>query len=895
MKIVVVESPSKAKTINKYLGPGYEVLASFGHIRDLPAKDGSVDPEADFRMIWEVDSQSQKRVNDIANALKDADTLILATDPDREGEAISWHVLEVLKEKKALKKQAVERVVFNAITKQAVTDAMKHPRPIDAALVDAYLARRALDYLFGFTLSPVLWRKLPGSRSAGRVQSVALRLVCDRELEIEKFVAKEYWSIFAKLTTPRNEAFDARLVAADGKKFQRLDIDTGAQAQDIKSALETATFSIASVEAKPARRNPPAPFTTSTMQQEASRKLGFAPAITMRLAQRLYEGIEIDGETTGLITYMRTDGIDMAPEAIADIRAMIGNNYGKQYVPSAPREYHNKSKNAQEAHEAVRPTGAARTPGDVAKFVDRDQARLYELIWNRAVASQMESAELERTTVEIVAKSGSRTIDLRATGQVVKFDGFLTLYQEGQDEAADDEESRRLPAMAQGEALAKQSIEASQHFTEPPPRFSEAALVKRMEELGIGRPSTYASVLQVLQDRGYVRIDKKRLIPEDKGRVVVAFLESFFARYVEYDFTANLEEQLDRISNAEIDWKKVLKDFWGDFIGAVNEIKDVRNRAVLDALNEVLGAHIFPARADGGDPRQCPTCGTGQISLKSGRFGAFIGCSNYPECRYTRQMTPGAGGIQSTKVLGVDPVTNLEVTIRGGRFGTYLQLGEQAKPEKPAKGKKAEPVEKPKRASLPKGVAPDDIDLDKALALLALPREVGKSPEDGEPILAGVGRFGPYVKHGKVYASLEDGDDVLNVVLNRAITLIADKIANPKKGRRFGADPGKVLGDHPDKGGNVVVKNGRYGPYVSNNGVNATLTGDLTPDTVTLDQAIVLLDARAAAMGNMPPGKRRAAGRKTASGKAAKEPAAKKPAAKKAPRKRAAAKTEAAE
>jgi DNA topoisomerase-1 len=878
MKVVVVESPSKAKTINKYLGPGYEVLASFGHIRDLPAKDGSVDPEDNFKMLWEIDPQSQKRVNDIAHALKGADTLILATDPDREGEAISWHVLEALNEKNALKGHAVERVVFNAITKQSVTEAMKHPRAIDDGLVNAYLARRALDYLVGFTLSPVLWRKLPGARSAGRVQSVALRLVCDRELDIEKFVAKEYWSIVAKLTTPRGDAFEARLVGADGQKIQRLDISTGVQADDLKQALESATFTVSSVEAKPARRNPPPPFTTSTMQQEASRKLGFAPAIAMRLAQRLYEGVEIDGETTGLITYMRTDGIDIAPEAITDIRAMIGKNYGKEYVPGSPRTYQNKSKNAQEAHEAVRPTNPSRTPDQVAKFVDRDQARLYELIWNRAVASQMESAELERTTVDIAAKSGARAIDLRATGQVVKFDGFLTLYQEGQDETSEDEESKRLPAMSQHETLTKQAIEAEQHFTEPPPRFSEAALVKRMEELGIGRPSTYASVLQVLQDRGYVRIDKKRLIPEDKGRVVVGFLESFFARYVEYDFTASLEEKLDRISNNEIDWKEVLQEFWVGFIGAVNDIKELRITQVLDALNDLLEPHIFPARTDGGEVRQCPTCGIGKLSLKVGRFGAFIGCSNYPECRFTRQMTPGAGGVQSTKVLGVDPVTNLEVTIRGGRFGTYLQLGEQAQVEKRPKGSKGPkppPPEKPKRASLPKGVAPEDIDLEKALALLALPREVGKSPEDNEPILAGVGRFGPYVKHGKVYASLEEGDDVLTVGLNRAVHLIADKIANPKKGgRRFGADPGKALGDHPDKGGPIVVKNGRYGPYVSHNGINATLTGDKTPETVTLDEAIVLLDARAALVGNSPKG-RRAAGRKQASGKAAAKPTAK--------------------
>jgi DNA topoisomerase I len=861
MNIVVVESPSKAKTINKYLGSGYEVLASFGHIRDLPPKDGSVDPDNDFRMLWEVDAKSNQRMNDIARALKGADKLILATDPDREGEAISWHVLEVLKEKNALKDQKIERVVFNAITKQAVSEAMKHPRQIDGALVDAYLARRALDYLVGFTLSPVLWRKLPGARSAGRVQSVALRLVCDRELEIEKFVAKEYWSILAKLATPRNEVFEARLVGADGQKIQRLDIGSGAEAESFTRDLENAIFTVTAVEAKPARRNPPPPFTTSTMQQEASRKLGFAPAITMRLAQRLYEGVEIDGEATGLITYMRTDGIDMAPEAIADIRSMLGHNYGKEYVPASPREYHNKSKNAQEAHEAVRPTSASRTPAEVAKYVDRDQARLYELIWNRAVASQMESAELERTTVDIVAKAGSRNIDLRASGQVVKFDGFLTLYQEGQDETSDDDESRRLPAMSEGESLSKQAIESSQHFTEPPPRFSEAALVKRMEELGIGRPSTYASILQVLQDRGYVRIDKKRLIPEDKGRVVVAFLESFFTRYVEYDFTAGLEEKLDEISAGNINWRAVLAEFWEQFVGAVNEIKEVRNRVVLDALNDLLEPHIFPERTDGKPRRQCPQCDTGQLSLKTGRFGAFIGCSNYPDCNFTRQITPNADGVQGKKVLGEDPVTGLEVTLRGGRFGPYLQLGEQIKPPKPKRGEKKPEVEKPKRASIPKGIAPDDIDLEKALGLLALPREVGLSPEDGEPILAGIGRFGSYVKHGKTYANLEDGDNVLTIGLNRAVTLIAEKKANPKKGRRFGADPGKLLGEHPDKGGPVVVKNGRYGPYVSHNGINATITGDKTPETITLTEAIVLLDARAEQLGSQP---RRAAGRKKA-------------------------------
>src|SRR6266850_738717 len=765
MNIVIVESPAKAKTINKYLGASYEVLASFGHVRDLPAKNGSVDPEANFQMIWEVDPKAAGRLNDIAKALKGADRLILATDPDREGEAISWHVLEVMKEKRALKDQKIERVVFNAITKQAVTDAMKSPRQIDGALVDAYMARRALDYLVGFTLSPVLWRKLPGARSAGRVQSVALRLVCDRELEIEKFIPREYWSLVATLTTPRGDAFEARLVGADGKKIQRLDIGTGAEAEDFKKAIEAANFTVSTVEAKPARRNPQAPFTTSTLQQEASRKMGFAPAHTMRIAQRLYE-----------------------------------------------------------------------------------------LIWIRTIASQMESAELERTTVDIAAKAGARVLELRATGQVVKFDGFLALYQEGRDDDGEDEDSRRLPAMSEGEALKRRDLAVTQHFTEPPPRFSEASLVKRMEELGIGRPSTYASILQVLKDRGYVRIDKKRLIPEDKGRVLTAFLESFFARYVEYDFTADLEEQLDRISYNEIAWRDLLRDFWRDFTAAVGDIKELRVTEVIDALNEMLSAHLFPPRADGADPRKCPNCETGRLSLKLGKFGGFIGCTNYPECRYTRQFAAGNGanGDGGMKKLGEDPATGLEVTLRSGRFGPYLQLGE------------AVDGAKPKRAGLPKGVSPDDIDLDRALALLSLPREVGRHPDDGEPILAGIGRFGPYVQHGKTYANLTTGDDVLSIGGNRAVTLIEEKKAKgPRKGR-FGADPGRALGDHPDKGGPVVVKSGRYGPYVSHDGINATLPRDKAPETITLEEALGLLEARAARVGGgrKPPAKPRSTARK---------------------------------
>ncbi len=842
MNLVVVELPAKAKTINKYLGRGYEVLASFGHVRDLPAKSGSVDPENDFRMIWEVDPKAQKRLNDIAEAAKGADKLILATDPDREGEAISWHVLEVLKQKKALNGQPIERVVFNAITKQAVTEAMNHPRRIDQALVDAYLARRALDYLVGFTLSPVLWRKLPGARSAGRVQSVALRLVADRELEIEKFIRKEYWSLIATLATPRSETFDARLVGADGKKLQKLDIGSGAEAETFKQALETATFAVANVEAKPVKRHPQPPFTTSTLQQEASRKLGFAPAHTMRVAQRLYEGVDIDGETVGLITYMRTDGVQIDGEAISAVRRLIDQDYGAKYVPQAPRRYETKAKNAQEAHEAIRPTELSRRPRATKSFLDADQAKLYELIWLRTVASQMESAELERTTADIIAKVAARLLELRATGTVVKFDGFLALYQEGQDEDPDDEESRRLPPMSAGEPLTKRSIAATQHFTEPPPRYSEASLVKRLEELGIGRPSTYASILQVLKDRKYVRLDKRRLYPEDRGRIVVAFLESFFAKYIEYDFTAGLEEQLDLISNNEVAWRDVLRDFWRDFIGAIDETKDLKISHVIDALDELLAPHLFPPRADGTDPRACPGCTGGRLTLKLSKFGAFIGCSTYPECRYTRPLTvPGDGsGEIGTEKLGEDPKTGLDVTLRSGRFGPYVQLGETVKDG-----------DKPKRAGLPKGTVPDDVDLERALQLLSLPREVGRHPEDGEPIKAGIGRFGPYIQHGKTYANLEPGDDIFHIGLNRAVTLIAEKIAKGPR-RRFGADPGRALGAHPTKGGPIVAKNGRYGPYVSHEGVNATLPSDKTPEAITLEEAAALIDARAARNGPAP-------------------------------------------
>src|ERR1700734_2078409 len=831
MKVVIVESPAKAKTINKYLGKDYGVYASFGHVRDLAAKDGSVDPDDDFAMRWEVDAKAAKRLSDIGVAVKDADRVILATDPDREGEAISWHIHEILKGKKVFKDKRVDRVGFNAVTKEGVQDAMRHPREIDEALVDAYRARRALDYLVGFTLSPVLWRKLPGARSAGRVQSVALRIICDRELEIERFVPREYWSIVAHLLTEAKAPFTARLVGADGKKISRLDIGSGAEAEAFKSALEQARFSVSGVESKPVKRHPYPPFTTSTLQQEASRKLGLAPARTMQIAQRLYEGVDVGDGAAGLITYMRTDGVDLAPEAVVSARRVIAKDFGDNYVPSAPRKYTAKAKNAQEAHEAIRPTDMTKRPRDVASHLEPEQAKLYELIWTRTIACQMESAELERTTVDILAEAGARKLEFRATGQVVRFPGFLALYQEGRDDE-EDEESSRLPAMRQGEKLAKERIDASQHFTEPPPRYTEATLVKRMEELGIGRPSTYASTIAVLKDRDYVRIEKKRLYAEDKGRIVTAFLESFFTKYVGYDFTAELEEKLDRVSNSEIDWKDLLRDFWTDFSGAITGIKDLGTRQVLDSLNELLGPHIFPSRGEGVDRRLCPLCNEGQLSLKLGKFGAFVGCSRYPECKYSRVLAPSGaeaseGDRPGVRVLGQDPSTGEEITLRNGRFGEYIQQGEG---------------EKPKRSSLPRGLAADDVTLEKALALLALPREVARHPATGDAILAGIGRYGAYVQHGKTYANLGRDDDVLEIGANRAIDLIVAKESGAAASR-FGGS-GRELGEHPD-GGKVSVKAGRFGAYVNHGKINATIPKGTDPAGLTLDDAVALLKARA--------------------------------------------------
>ena len=878
MKVVVVESPAKAKTINKYLGSDYTVLASYGHIRDLPAKDGSVRPDDDFSMDWATDPKSDKHIKDIAAAMKGADALILATDPDREGEAISWHVRKVLEDKKVLKGIDVKRVVFNEITKTAILEAMKSPRELDQPLVDAYLARRALDYLVGFTLSPVLWRKLPGSRSAGRVQSVALRLICEREAEIENHRAQEYWTLEADLLTKGSAKITAHLTHLDGKKLDKFDIPNEGLAKAAEAKIKSASLSVGTIEKKQSKRNPFPPFTTSTLQQEASRKLYFTATQTMRTAQKLYEGVDIGGETVGLITYMRTDGVQMAAEAIGAARSLIEKQYGAPYLPPAPRLYKTKQKNAQEAHEAIRPTDLFKRPQDVARYLDKDQLKLYELIWRRTVASQMESAVLDQ--VAVIIESADRSVGLRATGSVVKFDGFLTLYREDQDDTAEDgkeEENsgRILPPMTEGDALKQEGVRPIQHFTQPPPRFSEASLVKTMEELGIGRPSTYASIIQVLQERDYVRLEARRFIPEDRGRVVTAFLENFFSRYVQYNFTADLENQLDDVSDGKIDWKTVLRDFWKEFSLAVDGTKELRVAEVLDTLDRVLGPHFFPEKGEGHDPRLCPTCQAGRLGLRLGKFGAFIGCSNYPECRFTRPLSLSGGeegaaenaGGDGPRALGEDPTTGLQVIIKKGPYGFYVQLGDGE-----------DKTTKPKRVSLPNGMDAGSVDLDRALKLLALPREIGTHPESAQTISAGIGKFGPYLKLGDIYKSLPKGDDVLEIGMNRAVELLAGATAKPRA-------PSKELGAHPADGKPVTQGSGRFGPYVSHNKLYANLPKGQTE--VTLDEAVVLLNAKAEKSGKKVP--------KVKAVKAPKaETAEKKPAAKKAPAKKAAPKKKAA-
>jgi DNA topoisomerase-1 len=839
MHVVIVESPAKSKTINKYLGSDYKVLASFGHIRDLPSKDGSVEPDKDFAMHYQVPEDSARHVKAISDAVRKADSLILATDPDREGEAISWHVLEALKEKRALPEGIkVSRVVFNSITRQAVMDAMAHPREIDMSLVNAQQARRALDYLVGFSISPVLWRKLPGSRSAGRVQSVALRLICEREEEIEKFLPQEYWDIKAELSTDDGKPFFARLIALEGKKLEKFDLGNEAAANRALSLLQNGAYTVASVEKKQLRRNPAAPFTTSTLQQEAFRKLGFGAKRTMQIAQKLYEGMDIGGETVGLITYMRTDGVDVAPEAIHGARDLIGKRFGPEFVPSSPRMYQSKAANAQEAHEAIRPTDVTRTPQSVRSVLDADSFALYDLIWKRLIASQMQSAVLDQVVadLDVTAAGGEKNGVFRATGTTVNFEGFFALYSEGRDDE-EDEESSRLPPLAQHDKVNLQKLQPAQHFTEPPPRYTEASLVKKLEELGIGRPSTYASIISILQERDYVSLEKKRFVPEPRGRVVTTFLSHFFRRYVEYDFTANLEEELDKISNGELEWRKVLHEFWKEFHVSVKEAGDLKPTEIIRELNAALSHYLFPGEGDVETRRKCPACAEGRLSLKMGKFGAFIGCSNYPECRHTRQLegSPSEnkeeGGanqpaVFDTRQLGAGE-NDEPITVRKGPYGFYVQLGE---------GKK------PKRMALPKTLNPNDVTLEQARLLLTLPREIGKHPESGSPIIAGIGRFGPYIQHEGRYVSLKT-DDVLTIGINRAVALIQE--AGEKKGGRGSVKPLKTLGAHPD-GGEIAVYTGRYGPYVKLGKVNATLPKGVEPDAITLEEAIELINRKSA-------------------------------------------------
>jgi DNA topoisomerase I, bacterial len=841
MQLVIVESPAKAKTIEKYLGKDYKVLASYGHVRDLPPKDGSVRPDDGFEMDWELYGDKQKQVRAITDYAKEADRLILATDPDREGEAISWHVLELLKKRKAVPKH-VQRVTFNAITKETVTKAMQAPRELDQDLIDAYLARRALDYLFGFTLSPVLWRKLPGAKSAGRVQSVALRLIVDREREIEAFTPQEYWSVAALMAHDGTD-FTAKLVTFEGEKLDRLSLGEEGVAMRAKAAVEQGAFKVEGVETKPHRRNPQPPFTTSTLQQEAARKLGFSASQTMRVAQTLYEA--------GAITYMRTDGVQMDPSAISACRAAISDRFSGHYLPEQPRMYQTKAKNAQEAHEAIRPTDFARD-----RFGSGDEARLYDLIFKRAMASQMASAAMERTTITL--RDGTGRTELRATGQVVKFPGFLAVYEEGQDNKSEDDETGLLPFMKPGDMPAKKDVTAEQHFTQPPPRFSEASLVKRLEELGIGRPSTYAATLQVLKDRNYVRTEKNRFFAEESGRLLTSFLERFFERYVAYDFTAGMEDELDDVSGGRQEWKALLEAFWRDFKPKSDEVMDKKPSEVTEALDEFLSDYLFPPKADGTDPRLCPKCGEGRLSLRGGRYGAFVACSNYPECKFTRKFAQPGGSADGgdDEALGTDPETGLEIVRRAGRFGPYIQLGE---------GKEA------KRASIPKDI--DELTLEWGLKLLSLPRTIGPHPESGKDITASIGRYGPYLAHDGKYARLQATSEVFDTGMNAAVAKLAD--AANRGGARTKAEPIKVLGSHPASEGEMKVMAGRYGPYVTDGTTNATLPRDQKPEDLTAEQAIALIDAKAA--------KGPAKGKK----KAAKKPAAKKPAAKKAAPKKA--------
>ncbi len=839
MNLVIVESPAKAKTINKYLGKDYTVLASYGHIRDLPSKNGSVDPDQNFKMIWEIDSFSKKYLKEITDVAKDSSKIILATDPDREGEAIAWHVKEFLNEKKLLKDKKIERVVFNEITKKAVTNGIGNPRSIEPQLVDAYMARRALDYLVGFNISPILWTKLPGSKSAGRVQSVALRLLTEREHEIENFKPDEFWKLFVNFKNKDGNIINTYPFQIDNKKIEKFSFKNKNDVNVSVESIKKKEYEITDITSKIFNRNPSGPFTTSTLQQSASSKLGFGASRTMQIAQRLYQGIDIDGDTIGLITYMRTDGTNISNEAISLFRAHIEKNFGKDYLPSQPLNYSGKkAKNAQEAHEAIRPTDVEREPASLKKYLSADQFKLYNLIWSRAVSSQMESAKFDRKTILIESKDKSNIF--KASGSVVKFDGFLKLYKV----ESDDDDEKILPDVSKGDINIDNFVD-EQHFTQPPPRFSEASLVKKLEELGIGRPSTYASIISVISNRGYADIINKRFFPTDRGKLLSAFLEKLFGKYVDYDFTANLENQLDDITSGKEDWIKVLEQFWTDFNKNVNIVKDKRTREVLDLLNESLGELVFDVDDKGKIDRKCKQCNNGELSLKNSfRGGAFIGCSSYPECKYTRPLSKSKAAEQSNlsepKLIGKNDLGK-DMFLKNGRFGPYLQFEIDPEENQKVKKKKSkkETTNNLKNVSIPKGISTDSIDLDKAKFLCSLPKNLGVNPENQKDIFLNSGRFGPYLKCENKSARIENVDEIFSIGLNRAITLISE------------AKPGRIssllikdLGEHPEDKKPVRVMKGQYGPYIKYKSLNATIPEEKDPTELTMEDALILIEKR---------------------------------------------------
>ena len=831
MNVLIVESPSKAKSINKYLGAGFKVLASVGHVRDLSPKNDAIDTENNFQMNWETSERGKKVIKEIIAAAKKSENLYLATDPDREGEAIAWHVEKLLRENSSLSKLNIHRVTFNEITKNAVLDSLKEPRKVDEDLVNAYLARRALDFLVGFNLSPVLWRKLPGSKSAGRVQSVALRIISERELEIEKFNPEEYWSIQGDFITKEDKVINSRLTLFDGIKLDKLDIKNEKKAREIYEVLNKSKFKVGNIIKKEAKRNPYPAFTTSTMQIESSRKLGLSASQTMRTAQKLYEGTEINGETTGLITYMRTDSVVMGKDAINQVRDFVSKTYGQDYLPDTPRVYKSKAKNAQEAHECIRPTNIDLTPKEIKQFITGEEHKLYEIIWQRAVSSQMASAILDQVAVDIISEDKKNI--LRTNGSTIKFPGMYKVYQEAKDDDKEEEKETILPTMNEGEKLNLKEIIKNQHFTMPPPRFTEASLVKKLEELGIGRPSTYASIIKVLQDRDYVVLDKKRFNPHDRGRIVSIFLEKYFNSYVEYDFTADLENQLDEISDGKLNWKEVLQNFWDKFKPLCDDTVSKSNREVIDVLDDALGAHFFPPEGND-ESRKCPTCANGRLGVKVGKFGGFIGCSNYPECKYTVQFNQlndkDGKSLSGPKEIGIYPETNEMITLRKGPYGFYMQVGEGT------------PEKKPKRVSIPKNFEPDEIGLNTAVQLLSLPRKLGFNPENNKTVSAGIGMYGPYILHDKKYKALEKTDNILDIELERALELIA-------KPTQRGNATLKTFGEHPEEKKSITGHDGKFGPYVKCGKINASLLGDLTIDGLTFEGAIKLIDERKEKMG----------------------------------------------